>query len=651
MPCGLLRRVQGRGGIPHMPALDGLRGLAVLAVVAFHASGLLVGGYLGVDLFFVLSGFLITSILLREQGDRGRIDLRAFWIRRARRLLPALLTLMPAVALYAIVLAKPHEIATLRSDALATLGYVANWRAIYAGKSYWEIFAAPSPLEHTWSLAIEEQFYLLWPLMLVLVVRLTRARSLLGRRVLFALTVGLAIASAVTMFVLWTPERASRVYMGSDTRAGGILAGAALAMLIRPGEGPERWSDRFVRGLDIAGGVSAIGLAIAWTTLDGQSPRLYHGGFWLTELFALVLIACALAGSSRSIVAKVLALRPLVFVGVISYGVYLWHWPVDVVLTAERTHLGRVVLEPLRVVITFAIALASYRWIEQPIRSRGVFFGRPAVVVPSVFAVALALVLVTTRARAVASAATIMAPTPPTLPPPVMTPDAEVRWPDFNSVKSNLLPYADALPAGTTRVLVLGDSVAQFLGEALRFQQADAKTFVAQRGVGACSIHEATPSWVDGKKIEGTSCADTWVADVDELRPDVTFIVLGGGFLGPRTCQPDWRHAYGKRLTFLLRAIASHAGRIILALVPYPGERWRTKNMLALVDCFNDELGKVADAEGVSTIDLKNHVCPTTDCILMSDGHPIRNDGLHFDGPGAAETARWTLGEIRRLSR
>ena len=140
-----------------MPALDGIRGLAVLAVVAFHANAALTGGYLGVDLFFVLSGYLITSILLREVESSGRIDLRAFWVRRARRLLPALLVLMPAIAVYARVWAAPGELAGLRADALATLGYVANWRAIYSGKSS-GIFQA-SPLEHTWSLAIEEQFY------------------------------------------------------------------------------------------------------------------------------------------------------------------------------------------------------------------------------------------------------------------------------------------------------------------------------------------------------------------------------------------------------------------------------------------------------------------------------------------------------------
>src|SRR5450432_4160027 len=165
--------------MPHVPALDGLRGIALLGVLFFHANGALPGGYLGVDLFFVLSGFLITSLLLAEHRETGRIALSAFWVRRARRLFPALLSLMPAVALYGRYFAKADELKVLRSQALATLAYVANWHAIFEHRSYWQLFAAPSPLEHTWSLSIEEQFYLVWPLLVVLLLRRGTSRSLL----------------------------------------------------------------------------------------------------------------------------------------------------------------------------------------------------------------------------------------------------------------------------------------------------------------------------------------------------------------------------------------------------------------------------------------------------------------------------------------
>jgi hypothetical protein len=226
---------------------------------------------------------------------------------------------------------------------------------------------------------------------------------------------------------------------------------------------------------------------------------------------------------------------------------------------------------------------------------------------------------------------------------------AAPTYPDFRSVKSDELPPASELRPGTLRLLVLGDSVGEYLGDAMRREQEEARAFVAQRGVGDCSIHEPQPSWVDGVRVEGRGCADRWHTDVAELRPDVTFIVLGGAFLGPRTCQPDWRKAYRDRLTFLLKRMGESAGRVILALVPYPGERWRTHDMLQLVRCFNDELARVAREQGAETLDLIRHVCPTTDCIQLSEGMPVRHDGLHFDGPGAAETARWTLSEIRRI--
>ncbi|MBX3198630.1 MAG: acyltransferase [Labilithrix sp.] len=620
-----------RPGIAHVPALDGIRGLAVLAVVAFHANAALTGGYLGVDLFFVLSGYLITSILLREVESSGRIDLRAFWVRRARRLLPALLVLMPAIAVYARVWAAPGELAALRADALATLGYVANWRAIYSGKSYWEIFQAPSPLEHTWSLAIEEQFYVVWPLVVALL--LVRLRG--SRRTLLVVSAGLALVSAALMLLLWHPERTSRVYMGSDTRAAAILAGVVLATVLTPG---TRLRPGAVRALDVAGFASAAGLGVAWATLEGESRFLYHGGFWLTELAALVLIACAVVPTS--LVARALSVRPLVFVGTISYGVYLWHWPVDVVLTPERVHVPPLALAALRVAVTFAIALASYHAIERPIRARGVFFGRPLVVLPAAFGVVIAAVFVGTRARPAPAAA--LAPAP--------APSAEKRWPDFNSVKSSVLPAASELPPGTLRVLTIGDSVAQYLGEAMRFHQAAAGAFVAQRGVGACSIHVAEVRYVNGERIEGTCCADAWATDVAELRPDVTLIVLGGAYLGPRTCQRDWREAYRERLTSLLHAMGDSAGRVILTLVPYPGQRWRTADMVQRVDCFNEELSQIAEIEHLPTLDLKTHVCPTPDCNLLDNGAAIRPDGLHFDGPGAAESARWTLAEVRRIA-
>ncbi|HEY2364990.1 MAG TPA: acyltransferase, partial [Polyangiaceae bacterium] len=357
---------------PHLPALDGIRGAALLGVLFFHAQGVLAGGYLGVDLFFVLSGYLITSLLLAEHARTKRIDLGAFWIRRARRLFPALLSLMPAIALYCWRIAKPDELASLRAEALATLGYVANWRAIVAHKSYWELFARPSPLEHTWSLAIEEQFYVVWPLVVASVLSRFRARAITY------VAIGFAVASMIEMAVLGNAESTSRAYMGTDTRATAILAGAALATFVPP---RATFDARTVRFLDVLGVFALAGLATAWWKLDGMSPFLYRGGFWSTQACGLALILCAIAGRA-SYVARFMSLAPLRYVGTISYGLYLWHWPVFVVLSGERLHVHGWRLFAIQIAITFAIAIVSFHFFEKPIRERGVPFGKPFIVVP-----------------------------------------------------------------------------------------------------------------------------------------------------------------------------------------------------------------------------------------------------------------------------
>ena len=217
------------GSFRYRPGLDGLRALAVAAVILYHGQvSWAKGGFLGVDVFFVLSGFLITSLLLTEHEKTGRIGLTAFWSRRARRLLPALFLVLAAVALYAVVWAQPSELGTIRGDGLASLLYVSNWKFIYTGASYFQAFQSPSPLTHTWSLAIEEQWYLLWPLAVILMMRVFRG----NRKTMTAAIVGLALASATLMAVLFHPgSDPSRVYYGTDTRSQALLVGAALAAL------------------------------------------------------------------------------------------------------------------------------------------------------------------------------------------------------------------------------------------------------------------------------------------------------------------------------------------------------------------------------------------------------------------------------------
>jgi peptidoglycan/LPS O-acetylase OafA/YrhL len=613
--------------IRHVPALDGLRGAAVLAVVLFHSDGLLKGGYLGVDLFFVLSGYLITSILVAEHEKNGRIALGRFWVRRARRLLPALLALMPGVALYALVWAKYAELAGIRADALATLGYVANWRAIFTNKSYWDLFIAPSPLEHTWSLAIEEQFYVFFPLLAAAALsRPSRSKTL------FRVTLGLGLASAALLAWKYDPGRTARVYLGTDTRASGMLLGAALATRMSP---DARLEGSRGRALGFASLVACVLLGIAWAKLDGQDPRLYHGGFFVTELLCLTVLAAAVMRPT-SLVARFFSLAPLRAVGNVSYGVYLWHWPVFVVMTPDGVHVGPWALFALRVSLTFAIALVSYRFLETPIRKKGLPFGKPGILVPLAFVASFAPIGAVTWLRK-----------PTAWSGPV---DAWSPWPNKYSVGMRTLPPADKLRPGTLRVLTLGDSVASFLGMALRHAQDDREVFVAEHGVGSCSLFEAETRIVDGRRIESTSCSQDWVTDVDTLRPDVSLVVMGGAFLAPKTCEPEFRVAYQKRLGTLLDAMGPRAGKVIITLVPYPVGRWRWGDVPERVLCLNSILTEFSKQRNLPTLDLMGFVCPTKECTLLSKGEPVRPDGLHFDGAGAEETAAFTWREIRRIA-
>ena len=236
------------------------------------------------------------------------------------------------------------------------------------------------------------------------------------------------------------------------------------------------------------------------------------------------------------------------------------------------------------------------------------------------------------------------APSPAPAPPPI-------SWPTPFSVPVPDLPPREALRPGTLRILVLGDSVASFLGMALRYRQDEAGTFVAVRGVGSCSIFEAKTRIVDGKSVRGTSCSEIWDKDAAEIRPDVTLLVLGGAFLNERACERAWQDSYEERILTLAEAMGPAAGQIVLTRVPYPMGEWRHGTVPARVDCFNGMLQRTARKGGWELLDVMGHVCPTPACVVESQGKPIRPDGLHFDGVGAEETARWVLRELVRFTR
>ncbi len=362
------------------PALDGLRGLAVAGVLLFHGGFAWAGGgFLGVSIFFTLSGFLITSLLLQEHergrpGRRNRISLRRFWARRARRILPAALIALGFVALYGMTVADAQQARQLPADGLSALTQVANWRFVLSNHSYASLFSAPSPVQHFWSLAIEEQFYLVFPLILVTTFTVTR-----GSRRTLGIVVGvLALGSALLAAGLFTPgQDPSRSYYGTDTRAVELLVGVLLAIALT---GRDRLARRSVRITAAAVGSAAlVTLVAAWTLVGQGDALLYRGGLPLhAVLVAAVIIAVLVPGPVRT----ALGTPPLRALGLISYGVYLYHWPIFLWLTPERTGLDGAALFGERMVLTITVAMASYFWIEQPIRhGRWVTSWRPAVVI------------------------------------------------------------------------------------------------------------------------------------------------------------------------------------------------------------------------------------------------------------------------------
>ncbi|MBN9623246.1 MAG: acyltransferase, partial [Actinobacteria bacterium] len=309
---------------PYMPGIDAMRALAVLAVFGYHA-GLdwVPGGFLGVDVFFVISGYLITSLLLREFRGSGGIKLGRFWLRRARRLLPAVGVLI-AVAMIVSAIAEPDKIGQIRGDAIASLFYFANWHFIFDNTSYFEQFGRPSLFTHLWSLSVEEQFYLFWPLVFAAGMKFFgRGRLLLG-------VVAGAAGSVVLAWILFDPGHdASRIYYGTDTHAIGLLAGVALALVWSPTELrlPSHKAGPLVGPILDALGVIALGyLILSFVHVHDYDLALWHGGYLWIALATAVLLAALAHPAAR--LGGILGRPALLWLGLRSYSFYLWHWPV-----------------------------------------------------------------------------------------------------------------------------------------------------------------------------------------------------------------------------------------------------------------------------------------------------------------------------------
>lgn len=353
----------------YIPALDGLRALAVVAVVLYHLDiGWARGGLLGVTVFFVLSGFLITGILLNEIHEHSAIDLKRFWIRRVRRLFPAIVLVIVVAALLCVIFNHPL-LTKMRPDIVPSLFWFQNWWYVLRNVSYFADLGDPSPLTHFWSLAIEEQFYLIWPLLLIALCTVFRGRRKPIRRACLVLS----LISVVLMAVLYDPMGdPTRVYYGTDTRAFSLLIGAYIAMLDAK---RRQWGalsvcsgDKRLRVLDIVGGVALTLLLVMMVFVSGTSAFMYRGGLLIASLLsAAVLLALA---DDRTRLGRAFAAKPLVWIGKRSYGIYLWHFPILLLLraydaSADGSSWWLIVLV---FVLSFTAAALSYRFVEEPFR-------------------------------------------------------------------------------------------------------------------------------------------------------------------------------------------------------------------------------------------------------------------------------------------
>jgi peptidoglycan/LPS O-acetylase OafA/YrhL len=480
----------GRGR--YIPGLDGLRAIAVAAVIAYHLGAAWApGGVLGVAVFFTLSGYLITDLLLGDFDLAGCLRLKRFWLARARRLLPAFLAMLVVVVAW-VTIFRPEDIPQLRGTAVAAVGYSTNWWLIAQNTSYFARFGPPDPLGHLWSLAVEEQFYLVWPWLLLLGLRIFRPRAAFSyaRVRLAGVTLLLAAASAIAMAMLYSPGvDTTRIYDGTDTRAFGLLIGAALAMVWPSRQvGSKIARLRWHIPLDVIGVIGLAGIVMMIWRSNDYAPFLYRGGLVVLS-FATVAVVAAVV-HPQSWLGAALGWAPLRWLGVRSYALYLWHFPVIVLGAAHPGERPSLLRALVMTGVSVLLAAASWTWVEDPIRhgalkklwgslQSGAWLGRVSLsrVTVSVFSVTvlvvagLGLSVKAAPVPAVATQAAAKTPLPPAATAPLSTPATSVPTtvPTTapTSAPTGLATTPPATPAAATSsctsVMHIGDSTSEGL--------------------------------------------------------------------------------------------------------------------------------------------------------------------------------------------
>lgn len=648
----------------YMPALDGVRAVGVLAVMAYHGGlSFIPGGFFALDTFFVLSGFLITTLLVREHRSTGGIALRAFWARRARRLLPALFVVVLAVVLYGRFIAAPGSFPDMRIDAISSMFYFANWHFIASNQNYFIASGPVSPLLPTWSLAIEEQFYIVWPIVVLLILG-TRRHSKNRTKslwVLLAVTSTGALASAVEMAMLFHPgSDATRLYFGTDTHGQSLLVGAALACAValwrqRRGEYVTSRAGRRALG---AAGLTGIGVyAWGWSHIQWDQEIVYKGGFAVASIAAALVLADVVLDPS-GVISRVLSIAPLRYLGTISYGIYLWHFPLDILLDESRVRLGGYPLFAVRSVAAIAVATVSYFVLERPIRS-GSFFRQLRARIVTPIAVIATVTAVFSITALPATAAPLDAPKP--APAPVYG-------------ASHHLPEADLTRylRSRVRVLVVGDSVALTLAQGLFYGEGPYHLNIYDEGILGCGI-AVGPDYLDHGVVtaSGAPCTTdasahqcsvfagshfvpcqswtvAWSDWVRELRPNVVVLAAGRWEMVDRIApwgqwtnilHPAFANYLKQQIELAVHIATAGGAKMVLETAPCSmsgeqpdGAPWPQDSQTRL-NAYNDLVRQVASEFpfSVTVQDLDAVVCPGGRYEADLHGVPIRTaDGVHF---------------------
>ena len=656
----------------HRPALDGLRAIAVLSVIAYHFGFTWVpGGFLGVDIFFVLSGYLITSVLLGEYEATRRIAFTDFWARRVRRLLPALLLLLLAASVWVYWFAPVETWMARRRDLLWTLFYGANWHFIDTSQDYFARYTGASPLLHTWSLAIEEQFYLLWPMVFFAMVRILRAR----RWLMVATCVVAVLASTIRMATLYDSAGISRAYYGTDGRAQELLVGAALALLPKAAVSHVRF-----RPLPTVLGATFAAVAASFLVLlHDRTPVYYRGG---SLVFALVvagfiwIIELAPSGA----LALALSMHPLPWIGRISYGLYLWHWYVLVVVTNSSP--------AMRLSLTFGASALSFYIVEHPVREgrtpwvRGSVV-RLAVVTPIVVAFTAVVVTrattptATLRVTAEAtptSAATGTGGTSPDFDQHLDVPlqealedHSDVECPKTSDSVSFDWCVRHQGSTGRPVLATIGDSMARAWRPGFEAEGAKRNFSFIQAAWGGCTISGTALAQIDPTTLTDfditcrEDAASTVESMIEQAHPNVLIMSERGAAISPLREDDAWVSVLSDQhdralvvgYVTVLGRFLEHVDKIVLVETNQdglpvgcveqnaaPGHRCsqRSSNVEA-IERFNGVLQSVADRfpGRVSVISLADLVCPGGSCLAMRDGMLIRYDGQHY----TATFSRW----------